>query len=339
MKNVFKKIIECYVLGMIFAGISSFAMSAPGHEAGIELLFGTNASKGGIGTMKQGKMVNIGKWIDHPATQTGKYINHKAGGVPVAPWNHNALRHNPDAVARALSGTGQIDDAVRNAARMHKIQDVAHNVRDVDGWKITPRLKKEAQKTLKYVEKHKRLPSKLPHWVDKSGPNIANRTSKSLVGKGDDLAKVAIRGKKLTKVGTKVLLPVFIATEGAFVYSQGKSTENAYLRGEIGQIERSRRHTQNTSRSATGIVGAWAGAVIGSAFGPIGTGAGIFCGAVAGDYVGRTVGGFSHKIYGKHAQRRLDLEFDSMKHLKSTCGERYLTGQDLKELGLPETWY
>ncbi len=339
MKRFSKIFTGCFSLAVFLTAESTFAMSAAGHEAGIELLFGTPASKGGIGAMIREKMINIGRWIDNPATQTGRYLNQKAGGVPLAPSNHSILRHNPNAPAKVFSGTGQVDDAVKNVARMHKIQDIAHNVRDVDGWKITPKLRKEAQKTLKYVEKHKRLPSKLPHWVDKSGPNIANRTSKSLAGKGDDLAKVATKGKKAMRIGTKVLVPVFIATEGTIVYCQAKGTENAFLRGEIGQIERSKRHMQTTSQSACGIAGAWVGGVVGSALGPLGTGGGIICGAVLGDYVGVKAGGAAHEIYGKHAQRRLDLERDAIEHIKATCGQQHLTEEEYKDLGLSQVWY
>lgn len=161
---------------------SASAMSWDGHIygqgsfGGIKDLTGTSVADGGIGEMSFEKMSRIQTWIDAPASQTGEYINRLAGGKVLSPSNHNALRHNPVGVAKVFSGDGSIAQDALNVARLHKIQDMAHNVCPIDGWQVTPSRTAQASEILSHVDSFKKLPSELPHWVDARGPLITEKT-------------------------------------------------------------------------------------------------------------------------------------------------------------------
>jgi hypothetical protein len=189
---------------------------------GMKDLIGTPVSEGGVGSMTIDRIRSISGWMDNPASKTGQYRNWYDGGNLVSPSNHNALRHNPENVAKVFSGKkGIINEGDLNAARMHKIQDVAHNTQPVDGWKITPQMREEAQEMLRHVDQNGSLPEKRPIWVDKSGPLIRNSENVSLVA----VSKISKVGKVLAGVG--VLAAGFQVYEGVQELKQGQTGKGA----------------------------------------------------------------------------------------------------------------
>ena len=168
-----------------------------GDLGGMADLIGTPANQGGVGFMTLNQLVGVSQWMDDPALKTGQYKNQLAGGGLLCPANHNALRHNPIQVAKVFSGDGSVDGAVRNAAATHKIQDIAHNSRPVDGVEITKESSAEAQKILRHVKENGRLPEKLPAWVDKRGQLI--NTSEITVE--ETTSGIGKAGKALAGVG------------------------------------------------------------------------------------------------------------------------------------------
>ena len=136
----------------------AYGMSAPQHLSGTERLAGIRD------VASPDKAAAVTRWMDDPASKTGRYLNHRAGSIPVHPSNHGALRHNPPAAARALSGTGVADSEILNAARVHKLQDILHNVSPVDGWSPTPARKREARTLLKQLKTTVPDNVKWPEW-------------------------------------------------------------------------------------------------------------------------------------------------------------------------------
>lgn len=254
------------------------AMSKAGHLrgsgdiAGVYDLIGTTVEKGGVGNYSVEKIRSVGDWIDNPAQKTGKYMNRKAGEI-LRPSNHGHLRHNPLKVERVFK-----DPAAKNIARVHKIQDIHHNTAGVDGWKPTPKMKKEAEVILRYIRRYKRLPKRLPSWVDKSGPLIRSggKSINSAAGKSalalvmprnpkpriPDIPRIPskrfpIPPEKLPRrlphpnktsawgklLSPKVMVPVGAALAAGISIYQYEKVEAQYAAGKID--DRERRHLNN----------------------------------------------------------------------------------------------
>jgi hypothetical protein len=189
------------------------AMPGPSHDALARRLLGTPASRGGSQGLSEEMVRTISGWMDNPTSKTGEFrLSGLEGNPKVTPNNHQHIRHNPVSVAKALSGNGTVDPRILNQARLHKIGDVAVNrASGVDGWTITPKMRKQAKKMVSYVEKHNRLPKKLPPWVDESGDLIkvaaktrsvssAAQSKLRASGQADDAARAV---KETSKQGGK----------------------------------------------------------------------------------------------------------------------------------------
>jgi len=170
-----KLIITTVVLTMC---VKALPMPGIAHDRGALLLRGTSPELGGVGSMTIEKIASVGRYMDHTLRFIGNY-NVGNSGKPLSPWNHNELFHNPLKVAKTLSGIGEVDLAILNVARLHKIQDMASNSRPVDGWFINDQRRAKAQKILDFVKRNGRLPKNLPAWVDVVGTETG-----VLVGQG-----------------------------------------------------------------------------------------------------------------------------------------------------------
>lgn len=129
---------------------------------------------------------------------------------------HGSVRHNPPTVARELSRTlGMPYQDALNAARLHKIADIVHNTRPVDGIQITGGMRQEADRILAYVQKNGRLPSDLPHWVDQPGTGKpAAETSGKALAAGTAPEWTAIRK---VKAGAGLAAVYFLVSTGVDV--------------------------------------------------------------------------------------------------------------------------
>jgi hypothetical protein len=263
------------------------AMPGAAHDRLGAKLLSSPPPKGAQGLTFQ-KVQSINRWMDNPATKTGEYMNHGAG-LLVHPRNHGMLRHNPDAVSRVMSGTGEIDPAIKNIARIHKIGDVAHNTSPVDGWKATREMKRGAELLVSHVDDRGSLPSKLPSWVDKTGP--LSKTART----------VAKSATKVTKVAPGVGIVVEGVVRGYDVYE----TEKEFQRGEITAHERGARHAENAGGVAGGVGGAAAGAAAGAAIGAPFGGIGAIPGAAIGGIIGGIAGGVAGDAAGTKAGRAI----------------------------------
>jgi hypothetical protein len=253
---------------------SSSAMPGTAHDSVAAVLLSHGPPHGAKGlTMQHVKSIN--RWMDNPATKTGQYVNRRAGAI-IHPRNHGLLRHNPDAVARALSGTGKANAAIKNIARIHKIADVAHNVAPVDGWLISPRVRAEAQGLVVKIARTSRLPNRLPTWVDQPGPLIRLRSPTAVTRMAKAMPLLAI------------------VVEGTIRASDAYGTEKMYRSGEITAVERGSRHSENVGGMTGGVggaaVGAMCGAAVGSWFGGVG--------AIPGSAIGAAIGGVGGGIAG-----------------------------------------
>ncbi|MFO7897763.1 MAG: hypothetical protein R6V58_01745 [Planctomycetota bacterium] len=216
------------ILAVLFASSAAGAMPGAAHDQLATLILETPASNGGAAGLDLTQVESIHRWIDNPATKTGQYTN-RVIGKPVHPTNHGHLRHNPIRTTRALSGTGGIDQAKLNVARLHKIGDVAENVAGVDGWQPTARMKREAKQIVRYVKDHHRLPDKLPEWVDKRGPIYEPEVAQGALSK-----RLAFAGK----VGGGVFVGRLLIEGGLDVrrYLKGDLSKAAFqeaLRGDF----------------------------------------------------------------------------------------------------------
>lgn len=202
-------------LGIVDAGAMSLEQHVNGTNdlGGMAHLRGTAPAEGGVGNMSVEKLEKMSQWMDNPSTRTGEFINRKLlEPRTLSPWNHGALRHNPINAANALYGksssyelinelaggdaAGLLTDndylAKLNAARMHKISDVANNVADVDGLAPTKAMKQEAEVLLRYARRYNKLPlDRLPEWVDRSGAGIVAKTASGVSQAISKTAKVA----------------------------------------------------------------------------------------------------------------------------------------------------
>ena len=287
----------------VFVCISGVASAMPGtaHNAGTSLLLETPWQKGGAKALDSVKVAGIHTWMDYPSKWLGPH--------------HNRIRHNPIRATRALSGTGKINPAKLNIARMHKIQDVYFNTNPVDGWKLTSKMKQQAGEIIAYANRKKGLPSRLPVWVDQTAPSHANSARKlnksvnktsskvsqtaKVLNKADDVSRAA---KVVSKAG-KYAGPAGVTLEVGFRGFVAYNTEQKYREGEITLQERNVQHSRNGGAAAGGAAGALGGAkggalaggAIGACFGgvgaPVGAGIGGIIGAVSGGFLGDFVGG------------------------------------------------
>lgn len=320
MKKIYRQL-------MVILSATSLVQAMPGtaHRSLGELLLDTPVEKGGSMGISREKVKAISDWIDNPTQKTGQYrVNSLDGQPKVTPSNHQNIRHNPVRAAKALSGTGSVDPAVLNQTRLHKIADVAASKANaVDGWELTPKMKKQAQKILKYVEKHKRLPKRLPPWLDPSGPLLnlddaakagsaaaksgskavqttddAARAGSKVASGADDAARAAgetaeqagkVAGKlgKVAGKAAKIAGPVALVIEGGIRGKQAYDTEQDYKNGEITNEKRIKNHSRNGGQLVGGTGGAaggaWGGAAIGTAVCP---GVGTVIGGVVGGIAG-----------------------------------------------------
>ena len=231
MKTLFITVV-LFVAVVLNSG-TAWAMPGAAHDSLAQLLLDTPPEMGGAKGLSLEQIDAVNRWIDNPATKTGQYTN-KAVGKTVHPTNHGHLRHNPTRVARVMSGDGTVNPAKLNVARLHKIADVANNKAGVDGWKITAKMKQEAQKILDYVTKNGRLPEQLPNWVDDSGPILTDR-AKSIkaagkAGKTGGAAGMAGRLGKAVKTGGAVTIGRIIIEGGiaTIQYSKGNLSTGQY---------------------------------------------------------------------------------------------------------------
>ena len=276
-KTLFTK--SFYAFGILLFGINASGMGLKDHVAGMTWLDGATEESA----------TSVSKWMDNPANKTGEYINRKAGGKPVHPTNHNALRHNPENVARALSGTGKVAPLKLNLARMHKLQDMANNKSPVDGWALNSRIQVRAQELIEYVQKKGLFPKKLPQWVDNSGPGIVSNTAKRIPA----TPALSALGKTTGKAVCKAIPVVAGVIPVGIMGWELKSAEERFLKGEITEEELEALETEirwrNTCSSAGAYIVGGICVLLTSESGPgaivIGVGGGIV-GGLGGDYLG-----------------------------------------------------
>jgi hypothetical protein len=283
------KMINTITLVIVLATLTFNINAMPGEahdRLGKKILSQSTARGGAAGLMPQ-QVESINRWMDNPATKTGEYMNRSVDQL-VCPRNHGILRHNPDSVSRALSGTGEINPAIKNVARVHKIADIAHNTSPVDGWKPAGEMKRGAQQMISHVETHNSLPQKLPKWVDEAGP----------------LAKAKLIAKPATKI-TKAAPVVGFVVEAAIRGRDAYQTEQEYRQGEISAHERGVRHAENAGGMAGGIAGASAGAAAGAAIGAPFGGIGAVPGAAIGAFIGLVGGGIAGDALGSKGGRAI----------------------------------
>lgn len=267
------------VLAIVFiVGPQNVALAMPGSDH----LYGIDDLGGAIDLVGSGpdaadrleKARSVFDWMDNPAQKTGQYrlgVNRQW----VNPNNHNFIRHNPQRVARALSGSGQVTSEVLDLARLHKIQDMAHNVRPVDGWPLTPRMKKDAEITLRYLSRYKKLPSRLPAWVDKSGPLITSTKNVRAV----PFAKptrvrippgIVKAGGQVVRIGGKVLPVVAVTVVGGMGVVEFDRINCALTRGEITEEEAILAHGRNLGGTIAGLTVLGAGMALATIAAPTG---------------------------------------------------------------------
>jgi hypothetical protein len=342
-----------------------FGMAGDAHvESGLDLLQHA-PEQGGSKGMTPEKVKVIHDWMDVPANQTGEYINQKAGEL-LRPGNHGYLRHNPASVSRALSGTGEIDPTIMNQARLHKMQDIAHNSSPVDGWEPTARLKKQAEQILRGVEKSGRLPGKLPAWVDKSGSLII-KPSQAEAGRRftsitefiepgripllDDTELDRLRRSlaipterkaasqmcqvlcRTGRIVERIAVPVAIGVEIVALGNRVREAERLYAAGQISDYDRGRRHYAAVGSSAGGSGGAILGGIAGSAFGLPGTIVGVVFGGVAGDALGGKIGEAAWGIYWLAAEQERAWQRQSWSGYFAASGDSTLTVEELRKAG------
>ncbi len=318
----------------VLASHLCLAMPGPAHNASGERLMGVPADQGGVGPMTAEKIRSTDTWMDSPSSRLGSW--------------HGNTRHSPEAVARVYSGNGTVDPAALNKARLHKIEDIAHNTRPVDGWYPDPHLKKEAEEILRFVHENHRLPGKLPRWVDEPGPLLrpattpagdmaaaARRTGARLADDAalaaDDAASVLVRTARGVQ---RVAVPLAVAVQLGMALREVYATEADFAAGRITPIERSRRHIRTSAELAGGSAGAWAGGALGSVAGPPGTVVGVIVGSVAGDWLAGKLNDAAWELYAREAEARDRIRFAATIHILQTSGEIVLTLDDYRELGI-----
>ncbi len=157
---------------LLAPSLSIDAADTATHNRFGRMLLESDPKDGGSAGLTKEQVDGVSRWMDAPATKTGSQVDQSTQKL-LTPSNHPYQRHNPFQVAKAMSGKGAVYDdrflARLNAARLHKVLDVAHNKVPVDGFTITPDMRSEAKAILEHVEKQKRLPKQSPCWVDYRG--------------------------------------------------------------------------------------------------------------------------------------------------------------------------
>ncbi|MFA6292208.1 MAG: hypothetical protein WC637_10525 [Victivallales bacterium] len=337
------------VMGIItFMVHYSYAMPGEAHIEGIELLQGTSPSKGGIGNMSSEKIKAVQDWIDYPSRQSGEYFNRKAGEI-LTPSNHGALRHNPENVAKALSGTGQVDKAVMNAARMHVIQDVSHNTSPVNGWELTRGKKIEADRILKYVSENRRIPKVLPEWLDRSGPLIRS-SDKAIISqaveKSTSFSRAGKDAVKMLKPGIRIsgraVLPAAIVFESGIAFWDCHETEEAFKKGEIDEPERNRRHAVTVSKANGSLMVLGTGAILTLCMTPAGPAILIIAAtsivaAYALEPVFEKLGLYVAEIYNAYRAGEFAAYSKLSEKFYSSSGVFDITPEQMRNAGIPES--
>lgn len=294
---------------------SSWGMPGAQHDALGRKLLCTAEATGGSKGMKETKVRTVNRWMDAPTGQLGQYRLPRLSGSPlVTPSNHQHIRHNPVATAKALSGTGKIDPAILNQARLHKIADVsATKAGGVDRWTITRPMRTEADTYLKHVHKHDALPPKMADWVDHSGPLLEPKhkaassgliclaskpTASPLARKMPKANKALAKVKVLGKTG-KVAGPVGVVVELGICGKMAYDTETAFQAGDLSATERAEQHLKNGGQALGGAVGASSGAWAGASLGAL-TGPAAFICVPLFSYVGAVAGGLGGDQLGGH---------------------------------------
>ena len=246
MNYEIRKLLIVAICLVSFHNVTNAFPSAKAHFDGIGNwggyvdIMGTPVKQGGLGKVAFDKVMRASKWIDNPATKTGQYLNQKAGGTLVTPMNHGSLRHNPGKIENALKWQGS-----KNLGRLHKIQDVVYNSAraNVDGYKITSKMRKEADVILRYVRRYKKLPKRLPSWVDRTATSLRTTSPFRKVSMPKNmftspLFKSTLRdGGKVMRVVGKVAIPIAVTTELALVLYTAHQIEGI-LEMSSGDMER-----------------------------------------------------------------------------------------------------
>jgi hypothetical protein len=313
IKSIFNLLIM--LAGMLLVPGTAPAMAAAGHLAGQDEfggmydLIGTPPDQGGVGNMSREKLQAITDWMDNPSQKIGQMKNQKVGGEILSTWNHRHQRHDPFAVARALSGDGSADPAIVNAARTHILSDVATGKAGVNGHEIMEEMRREAQVILRYVRRYHKLPlGRLPTWLDTPGPLIP------AAGGGDKAGKSTSAENKPVMASKKptAKLPAG-STKAAALRNAGKAagiiavpaavaltayeinaTEAAYADGKTTEEERDTRHLVTAGAAAGGTAGGIGGTAAGATIGTlICPGPGTIIGGAVGGIAGGAGGGLA----------------------------------------------
>jgi hypothetical protein len=323
--SAMKNVICCGVVLFAFVGIGQ-AMPGNRHDALGRLLLESDPMQGGSKGLSPEKVRTVSDWMDNPTRKTGQYrLNGLEGSPKVTPWNHQHTRHNPIRVARALSGTREIDLATLNQARIHKIADISVTKGSgVDGWVVTDKMRKESSKILDFVEKNRRLPEKLPQWVDESGPVLKQRAVPRGAGKQSIDVVTARPG---TKVMSRCLRKAGPVLASGFMVYDSYTVETAFVEGKLSEQERNVSHASNVAGvggavygcKAGALLGAKGGAAIGTVIAPgFGTAIGAGVGAIGGGLGGTFAGGWAAQkgvksslgFYSNDAERDQEMSDD-----------------------------
>jgi hypothetical protein len=276
--------VSAWIATWLTTTFSGNSMSAEQHYEGMMNIGGMNS--------KLARTVTI--WMDQPATKPGAYINHKAGSVPLSPSNHGALRHNPENVASALSGNGQVNPIIRDAARSHKIEDIFHNKASVDGWKPTASRKEIAGRLIEFRNRNGRFPQRLPAWVDRSGPGIVGRNTangKRFFPSATGEAQWNILGKNWSRTVGRAAPAIAIAIGAGIATYEAHTAHREFMEGLIEYEELLMREREAMFGATGGTVGVLLGGACGGAVtaNPIGVIGGAIAGGAAGEKAGRWV--------------------------------------------------
>jgi hypothetical protein len=333
---------------MIFPSHNSYAMPGEAHVEGIELLQGTSPSNGGIGDISLEKIKIINDWMDYPSRQTGEYFNRKAGGI-LTPSNHGALRHNPENVARALSGTGKVDKAIFNVARMHRVQDMSVNSAQVDGWLPTSAMRTEAETILKHVNENRKLPKLFPGWDNKTGPLIRGSDKflvSSTVETSSTVGRIGRDTVKMLKPGIRIVgkfaLPAAVAFEAGIVFLDCYETEEAFKKGAIDEPEKIRRHAVTVSKANGALMILGTGVVLTLCVTPVGPAviiiaAATIVAAYALEPVFEKLGLYVAEIYNAYRVKEIAVYTGLSEKFYSSAGVFDITPEQMRNAGFPET--
>ena len=310
-ENRMKKQIIMFVVAVVFYFVGSLLASpAPVHHRDIGYLLDVMVKKGGFGNLTKEEAIRVMDFMDAPSRHVGEYHVNVSGGKKLTPTNHVDLYHNPYNIRNIFHS-----DEAMNVARLHKIQDVAHNSgkASIDGWNPTGKMKRQANYALHHVKNHNSFPKHLPKWVDQQGPNIVKQSSavakalpiaKGISSEATTGVKALEHGKTLGKssmagaaYGTAAI--VSAVDLGLMIYN-AHEIEAGYEKGEIPEDVRIVAHCMNIGSKLGSIGGNFAAAalfVCSTPFGPVGwtvaAGGGIIivwgC-EKAGRYLGQLLG-------------------------------------------------